>query len=112
MNKSWQTTIGGAFSALGTTLMGIGVVPQLGGTSNKTLTGIAMAGFICTAIGQFLAHLFAADARQLASLQRQMLQVPAAIQTGDTGRLFRTEQQQIENEKNPDPKPTNDIVKE
>ena len=61
MKRSWKTTIGGAFVALGTTLMGIGVVPQLSGEPNKTLSAIALVGFVVSAIGQFFAHLFAAD---------------------------------------------------
>lgn len=69
---NYKTTIGGAFSALGTALMGIGIVPQLEGTPSKVLTYVALAGFICTAIGQFLGHLFAADAKTVSELAVQV----------------------------------------
>lgn len=66
--KNWKTTIGGAFSATGVMLMGGGMVPQLQGSSSKFLTAVTIAGFICTAIGTFLAHLFAADAQTVKNL--------------------------------------------
>jgi hypothetical protein len=59
--KSWKTTLGGSLSALGTALMGGGILPQLSGTSSKLLTGLTVAGFVLTALGTFFAHLFAAD---------------------------------------------------
>lgn len=104
MNKSLQTTLGGALSAAGSMMVGIGVIPQLGGQSSKLLSWVALIGFFCNVLGTFFAHLFAADARQVASLQRQMLVVPEAIKSGDTSHLFKTEAQQIENGKNPEPK--------
>lgn len=69
---NWKSTIGGAFSALGTALMGVGIVPQLSGTPSHVLTVIAMIGFCCNAIGAFLGHLFAADASQLAIVSAQV----------------------------------------
>lgn len=53
--------MGGSLSALGVTLMGVGMVPQLAGNSSKMLTDIAIAGFILNAAGIFFGHLFAAD---------------------------------------------------
>lgn len=61
MTRSWKTTIGGALSALGKTLMGIGIVPQLAGVPNQLLTYTAVLGFALDAVGGFLGHLFAAD---------------------------------------------------
>ena len=61
MQKSWKTTLGGALSALGKTLMGIGVVPQLSGEPKPFLTYVAVAGFVLDALGSFFAHLFAVD---------------------------------------------------
>lgn len=61
---SIRTTIGGALSALGTALMGVGIIPQLQGAPSPMLTNIALTGFVCSALGQFFAHLFAADAKQ------------------------------------------------
>jgi len=69
MNLSnYKTTLGGALSALGKTLMGVGIVPQLGGTPSKFLTGCAALGFLLDAVGGFFAHLFSADAKTLQSL--------------------------------------------
>ena len=63
---SWKTTFGGACSSLGKTLMGIGVVPQLGsGVNNDFLTKIAVAGFILDALGTFVSNLFAVDKQAL-----------------------------------------------
>jgi hypothetical protein len=80
MTANIRSTIGGAFSALGTSLIGIGVVPQLAGTPNKLLTWIAMGGFVCQAIGQFLGHLFAADAKAVATLTEQVQANTTAIE--------------------------------
>ena len=62
MKRSWKSTLGGALSALGTSLVGVGVVPQLSGMPSQTLTRVALAGFVFQALGQFFGHLFAADA--------------------------------------------------
>jgi hypothetical protein len=59
---SWKTTLGGSLSAFGKTLMGVGVVPQLGsGEHNTFLSYVAVVGFICDALGGFFGHLWAAD---------------------------------------------------
>ena len=66
---SWKTTLGGSLSALGKTLMGVGVVPQLGaGESNTWLTWIAMLGFLFDALGGFFGHLFAVDKSHVAEM--------------------------------------------
>lgn len=72
---SYKSTIAGAFSALGTTLMGVGIVPQLNGLSSKPLTYIALAGFMCSAIGTFLGHLLSADASALRGVQADVVKV-------------------------------------
>lgn len=82
---NWKTTIGGAFSALGTALMGVGIIPQLSGTSSRTLTLIAMVGFVCNAIGSFLGHLFAADAVKLSDLTKVVAVNTAVLQNGLSG---------------------------
>lgn len=91
INTNLKSTIGGAFSALGSALMGIGIVPQLSGVPSKALTYVALAGFVCNAIGSFLGHLFAADAKTVSDLKDVVAQntaalqaTPAAIQSGDT----------------------------
>lgn len=73
---NWRTNLGGALGALGSTLVGVGVVPQLSGTPNKTLTVIATIGFVISASGKFFTALFAADAKAsaqaVADLQNQI----------------------------------------
>ena len=88
--KSWQTTFGGALSVLGKSLIGVGVLPQLAGTPNRTLLWIALTGFIIEAIGGFFTALFAADAKQLQSLTTQVQQNQSAILTGDTTLLRKS----------------------
>lgn len=67
--RSWKTTISGSLSALGKTLMGIGVVPQLGaGAASPWLSYIAIAGFVLDALGGFFGHLFAADKSAVVSM--------------------------------------------
>lgn len=89
MKTNYKSTIAGAFSALGSALMGVGIVPQLSGTSSKLLTWIAMAGFICNAIGAFLGHLFAADAKTVAELSDKVETNTQALISGDTSRLVK-----------------------
>ena len=62
MTKNWKTNLGGAISLLGTSLLGVGILPQIGGANNPVLWWIALVGFILKAIGEFLTALFAADA--------------------------------------------------
>ncbi len=96
MTTNWQTNIGGALGALGSALVGVGVVPQLAGTPNKFLTVVAIAGFFCSAAGKFFTALFAADAKTVAAAQTQIAElqlrsniVPNAIDSGDTSALRR-----------------------
>lgn len=73
--KSWKSTLGGSLSAAGSMMVGIGVVPQLGGTPSKLLTYIALTGFIMNVLGTFFGHLFAADQSELIRV-RQTYQTP------------------------------------
>lgn len=87
MNTSWKTTLGGALSATGTALVGVGVVPQLGsGVPSPILTYIALAGFFCTAAGTFFSHLWAADAdataAAISSVQQQVTANSTSIISG------------------------------
>jgi hypothetical protein len=61
--KNWQTNLGGAIGIVGTSLIGIGIVPQLSGVPSKFLTYTAVVGFILSALGRGLTALFAADAK-------------------------------------------------
>lgn len=99
--RNWKSTIGGAFGALGTALMGIGIVPQLGGSPSTLLTYIALAGFICNAIGIFFGHLFAADAAAVRGLQAQMAVVPEAIDSGNTEMLKKAQESPTQTPKTP-----------
>lgn len=94
--NNWRTNLGGALGALGSALVGVGVVPQLAGTPNKTLTVIATIGFVISATGKFFTALFAADARNVATAQTQIAElqlrsnlVPNSIESGDTTLLRR-----------------------
>lgn len=58
---SWKSTIGGALSATGTMLVGIGVIPQLKEGPSGYLQTVALIGFALQAAGTFFGHLFAAD---------------------------------------------------
>lgn len=83
--------MGGALGALGSTLVGVGVVPQLGGTPNKTLTVIATVGFIISAAGKFFTALFAADAKAVADLSAKVDLNTNAVMTGDTSLLTKAQ---------------------
>ncbi len=74
--KNWRTNLGGAISVLGTSLIGVGVLPQLlqlSPTSASVLSAnqlaalwyVALAGFIMSGIGKAITALFAADASAL-----------------------------------------------
>lgn len=72
-NTNWRTNLGGALGTLGTALVGVGVVPQLGSdTQSKLLTYTAIAGFFISASGKFFTALFSADAKTVADLQTQV----------------------------------------
>lgn len=73
--KSWKSTLGGALSATGVSLVGVGVVPQLAGAPNKFLLWLAVTGFILQALGTFFGHLFAADQSELIRVS-QVTQTP------------------------------------
>lgn len=95
---NWRTNLGGALEVLGTSLVGIGVVPQLGGTSSKFLTMCAVSGFIIGCAGKFFSALFAADAKvvavaqqQIGELQARSNMVPNAIESGDTSILRKAD---------------------
>jgi hypothetical protein len=65
--NNWKTTIGGALSALGTTLAGVGTVGCIASLADngkvKTFIVVCtLAGFILSAVGKFFGMLFAADA--------------------------------------------------
>ena len=89
--SNYKTTIAGALSTLGKTLMGVGVLPQLANGSSKVLTYIAIAGFLCDAIGSFLGHLFSADAKTVSDLKQAVTINTESIRTGDTSQLSKAD---------------------
>lgn len=95
--SNYRSTVGGAFSALGTTLMGVGIVPQLAGAPSTPLLYIALAGFICTGLGQFFGTLFAADAKTLQALAERVDLHETALKTGDTSFLRKNDPPQTPN---------------
>ena len=61
-NSHWRTSLGGAVSITGTSLIGIGVITTQMSVPTKLIVGITVAGFILSGIGKGLTALFAADA--------------------------------------------------
>lgn len=71
--KNWKTNLGGAISITGTSLLGVGILPQLSQLSPATANTLsphqlgvlwytALIGFILIGLGKGIAFLFAADA--------------------------------------------------
>jgi hypothetical protein len=79
MNNNWRTNLGGAVSVLGTSLIGIGIVPQVAGVPSKFLTYTAVVGFVLSALGKSLTALFAADAASVKQNIQQITAVAAAV---------------------------------
>ena len=78
---NYKTTIGGAVSVLGTSLIGLGILPQLSGASSKLLTYTAFIGFVLSALGKSATALFAADAAKVELIAAQTNINTAAIET-------------------------------
>lgn len=76
---NWRTNLGGGIGTIGTTLLTVGVVPQLLGLPYKVQGYIALAGFILTAVGKGLTAWFAADAKEMANLSAVVTQHATAI---------------------------------
>lgn len=91
--KNWRTNLGGAIAITGTTLIGIGVLPQLtqlSPNSNALTTHqlavlwyVAVVGFVLSALGKGITALFAADAASVKNLQSQINQNQSPIQSKD-----------------------------
>ncbi len=94
MNKHWKTNLGGAIAITGTALIGVGIVPQIGGSSySQFLTILAIIGFVMSAVGKGVAALFAADARMVNNIAAAVDQInklgadPKAAPSASTPRL-------------------------
>lgn len=113
--KNWRTNLGGAISITGTSLIGIGVLPQLSQFSPDTavlsahqlhaLWYVAFAGFILSGIGKGVTALFAADASTVKNIQSQLAQVPQAIDSGDTTQLKKAQANTAPPAPQPNPNP-------
>lgn len=77
MNTNWKTNLGGAVSVLGTSLIGIGLVPQVAGAPSKFLTWLAVAGFVLSAFGKAITALFAADASSVKNVAAEVDRINA-----------------------------------
>ena len=77
---NWKTNLGGAVSVTGTTLIGVGVLGNMGQHSD-TLWFVALAGFIFSAIGKGITALFAADASQVKDLSARVASVESNTST-------------------------------
>lgn len=61
-SKSWKTTLGASLQTLGTTLMGVGIVPGLTDmAAAEKLKWVVITGFIINAAGGFFVGLWARD---------------------------------------------------
>ena len=91
---NWRSTLGGACSAAGTTLMGIGVMSQFSGAHSGLIQDVTLVGFVLTAAGQFFGHLFAADSRQVNDLINEVQDVKeTVVKNGNTGLITKPPQQ-------------------
>lgn len=108
--KNWRTNLGGAISVTGTSLIAIGILPQLSQLSPNTATVLtshqlallwytAFAGFILSCVGKGVTALFSADAKAVKEIQNQLAQVPDAIDSGDTTQLKKTQADKSEDPK-------------
>ena len=101
MIMNWRTSLGGAIAITGTSLIGVGVLPQLLPASNNPLSHtqlgalwwVALGGFVLSCVGKGVTSLFAADSVAVA---KQITTVAAAVdkinQTGpnsDTDHLVK-----------------------
>jgi len=71
--------------------MGVGILPQLSGNTSSLLTGLAVAGFVCNALGAFLGHLFSADAAALKVVKEQVQANTDSLLSGDTTMLRKAQ---------------------
>ena len=79
---NWKTNLGGAISITGTSLIGIGLIPQVADMSHsKVLTVIAIVGFCLSAVGKGITALFAADASVVNKMATQIASNTIAIET-------------------------------
>lgn len=72
--SNWKTSLGGAVSVTGTTLMGVGVLGMTGAPDyhSGVYWYIALIGFIMSAVGKGLAALFPADASRVRDLEQRV----------------------------------------
>ena len=62
MKNNWKTSLDGAISITGTTLIGVGVITTQTSIPSKVIVAITVLGFVLSALGKGITALFAADA--------------------------------------------------
>lgn len=88
--NNWKTNLGGAISVTGTSLLAVGILPQLSQLSPSTagtltphelsaLWFVALAGFVLSGIGKGFTALFAADSSAVKQASEQINTVAAAV---------------------------------
>lgn len=84
--RSRKSTLGGACSVLGKTLMGLPVASMVQGhPPSQVMIYIWMTGFIIDAFGAFFAHLFSADKSEVSRVM--------AMNQYDAGTRFATKEE-------------------
>jgi len=85
--RNYRSTIGGSFAAVGTLLWGMPVALSTAGIDfipKSDMRWMVIIGIIMSIAGTFCAHLFSADAKQVANLKEQVQENSDALRTGDT----------------------------
>ena len=92
---NWRTNLGGAISVTGTTLIGVGVLGNLGEdkTHATLLWWIALIGFILSAVGKGVTSLFAADASQVKNIAAAVDKINQSGASSDTATLSKPNKQ-------------------
>lgn len=76
-----KTNLGGAIAVTGTSLIAVGLVPQLAGLPSKYLTIIVVIGFVLSAVGKGMTSYFAADAKDVTEVSAKVDNVAKAVDT-------------------------------
>lgn len=67
LRSNWRTNLGSTVQSIGTSLIGLGVVPSLTSmTAAEDLKWVIITGYILQIVGTQMTGLFAADARVMA----------------------------------------------
>lgn len=91
-----RSTWGGAVTAFGLGLIGVGHLPSKDSSNIQILFWVELSGYICAALGAMITALMSADAKSLKGVAEQVSQNKVAIETtaknlesGDTSHTRR-----------------------